>query len=50
MEEAKALVLPGALAFGGVMLSQLIGSQSTIVNVLAGVAGAMLGLAVAKRI
>jgi hypothetical protein len=50
MEEAKKLILPAAAAYGGVQLSTLLGSTSTIVQVLSGVAGAMLGLAIAARI
>lgn len=50
MNTAKHLILPATLAYGGVRVSGMFGITSTIGQILAGIAGAGLGLAIAKHI
>lgn len=48
--EYKALVLPAVLAFAGVSVVELIGISNTFLQIGAGIAGAFVGLAIAKHI
>lgn len=50
MNTIKTLALPATLAYAGVRGSALLGATSPLTQILAGVGGAMLGLAIAKHI
>jgi hypothetical protein len=48
--EAKHLVLPATLAYAGVRASDLFGVTNTLLQIAAGIAGAFVGLMIAKKI
>lgn len=50
MGTVKNLALPATLAYAAVRGSMMLGIKNTFVQILAGVAGAGLGLAIAKHI
>lgn len=50
MNQIKELALPGALAYAGVRASSMLGATSTLTQILAGVAGAMAGIWLSKKI
>lgn len=50
MNTAKHLILPATLAYGGVWASEAVGITNAFLKILAGIAGAGIGLAIAKHI
>lgn len=50
MTSAKHLILPATLAYAGVRVSSMFGITNTFVQILAGIAGAGVGLAIAHHI
>ena len=50
MNTAKHLILPATLAYAGVRVSGMFGITNTLAQILAGIAGAGLGLAIAKHV
>lgn len=50
MGTAKHLILPATLAYAGVRVSGMFGITNAFMQILAGVAGAGVGLAIAKHV
>jgi hypothetical protein len=46
----KHLILPATLSYAGVRASALLGTTNTFLQIAAGIAGAALGLAIAKHV
>lgn len=46
----KSLILPATLAYAGVRASAIVAPNSTLWQILAGIAGAGVGLAIAKHV
>lgn len=50
MDKALKLALPATLGYAGVRASTVLGTQNVIVQILAGIIGCGLGLAIAEMV